>query len=276
MVSESSVACHLLNVTRLNLGKIKTIVARYLRKQTTTTLGHAAPTDVGDNDWIVSAINLGVARIVGSHQWSWLHQTVPIVLSADGTGPMNINGDASKYRLPAWVQGVPFGAVHCDQGDGCKTPVDVKAHDYVDRLLAENNGAGVPSLASFKDSILDGAETGQGVAWVMTVCPPPSADWTITATFRVAVPEMVEDEDVGVWPQWMERLVIAAAVRELLEYGILNPTVAKRAETNYGELLVQAIALDDQIGRARQNGDEAEYVDWAKSGMDMDGVTVWP
>jgi len=110
----------------------------------------------------------------------------------------------------------------------------------------------------------------------MTVYPKPSSNWTIKGVFRINVPKMVEDLDVGVWPAVMDRLMIAAAVRELLDYGILPPSAAERAESTYAELLTQAIALDEQTGWPRQTGEECELQDWEKVGLIYNDVVVWP
>lgn len=247
-----------------------------MRKQTTAEDGVGPPTDVGALDFVKAAINLGVKTITASHQWSWLHQTHEIALNADGDGPNNINADASRYRLPESITGIPYGDVTCRYGDAW-LPVEVVARERIERLIASNVGsAGIVSTISLEHSVASGSDVGQRAAWVLQCFPEPSTDMTLKITFRVEIPEIVDDAECGVWPAAYDRMVIAAAVAELGTMGMLPDSVAASAPAVFQDLLTKAIGLDSLVGWPRGGEGDGDDQPWVKPGMrTTEGVKIW-
>lgn len=265
--------------SRLTFKDLKTRVARYLRKVVVASDGVSPPTDVGTNAMIEDAINAGLAQLAIDHQWSWLTQRVTVTLSADGTAPQCINGDPTQYRMRADLEdGTPVGQVQY-VADNVRSPVDVKTDDFVERMNLDSSLGGPVCLASFRPSIVDGSDDGNGTAWVMRVHPKPSASGgTIIGRFGVNMPTMKEDAQVGIWPPYMDIVVEQAAVAKLAELGMLpEGMVAQTAMPRYAASLAAAIDKDNQIGYPRDDGQsyESDYDD-ETPGLSpiMDGVLI--
>jgi hypothetical protein len=240
--------------TGLTFLDLQTRVARYLRKQVVSSEGVSPPVDVGTATLIKDAINDGLMRVTNAHQWAWLEQIKSIVLSPDGTGPMCVDGDATKYRLPLDIGSIAIDARVKD--DGCSWPIDVRDSGFVDALNV-TDATGPVSCVSFDPSIADGSDLGQPSAWIMRVYPKPASAATVVATFRLNIERLVEDADRGPWPVWLDRLVMLAAVAELGGLGMLpEGRVADASEGRFQEELERTIELDSQNGRpANTSGD---------------------
>lgn len=124
-------------------------------------------------------------------QWTFLTRTVVITFDPTGNGPLNLDGDAGRYRLPDSITGAPKqGWTLNNNGLYANTRVmSVTIERIRDELARSGTITGCPMWATTRpipspDSSLNGK------AWEVVVAPRPSGTMTMTTEFRVAVRDL--------------------------------------------------------------------------------------
>jgi len=176
-----------------------------------------APTDPNLKDRIERAINDAARQIAGAWRWTWLSPTLSITLSPDGDGPMSVNEDPTRYRLPACVNSAPFGRVAWKYPAGTSGG-GIVTDTHIDRLVDMTDRSpdfeGPPQYCAVRP--IEGVGIGDRPGIELLVWPKPDQAYVLTSRFRVMPTRMVNDAERPIWPEWMDDAVIAKAVTNFL------------------------------------------------------------
>lgn len=141
------------------------------------------PVDTRAIDQLRDAVNDGIRRFTAGHdRWSWLMPWVALELVAAGDGPLNINGDPARYRLPPGVEGAPVSDWTFTDASSNYTRIQQTSVEAVRQRFASSDSSGVPYLACatpIRDQQPgDGADQDKP-AWQLIVYPRPQQNYTI-------------------------------------------------------------------------------------------------
>jgi len=167
------------------------------------------PTDAARLDMLKRAWNRGYEAFVAGVDpmvrprrpytgWNFLDRMVEIELNPDGTGPHNIDGDETRYRLPAGVCSRPKHAwvLTIDGRSTWRTIEDTTSH-RVQAFLASSaasGSAGYPFMAACRP--IEAPEgNAEGAAWEVIVAPKPTAVAWIRAQFRLVQRPLVQTDE---------------------------------------------------------------------------------
>jgi hypothetical protein len=124
--------------------------------------------------------------ILANPKWAWLRVSVTVTLDPTGTGPSNLDGDPTRYRLPVGVASSPYtGWLLRNPGTQTVGLVTDTSERRVFTHQAINRTPGVPVLACVTP--FDGDPTG---ARRLVVSPAPDQPYTLTGTFRLDPPDL--------------------------------------------------------------------------------------
>lgn len=183
-----------------------------------------------------------------THKWTWLKESITIELDPEGDGPLNIESDSRRYRLPSHVAG------HCTRADWSSPGypgrmIYVVHAEQVRRHWAMHPEAtGAPLYIAVVASP-EAKRTGERMPMELIVAPAPSdsSTFSVRAEFPVRTDPLVLDADYGVWPA-DDDLTIAWWAASLLKFGDQQ---YERFETRRMESLIASIEADK--GRAPAN-----------------------
>ncbi len=141
-------------------------------------------------------VNRALSRLVNERrEWAVLEQVAEIVTNTDGDGPLNINGDAGRYRMPVAFGGRPR-TNHLNIVDG--TPRRIKivtVQDYLDMKTIRPDESGQPEIAAFVRMEQSEPTHGHGFSgYEMKLYPAPSSVETLTFAY-MACPEKMDHAD---------------------------------------------------------------------------------
>jgi len=147
--------------------------------------------------------------------WRFMRPRFDVTL-ATTAGPKNIDGDISRYRLPADVQGPPDGDVRCGLADtsGYGHALMTTSMDAVDaHHFAQPEAEGPPLVVAFERARV-GETAGDEPAWEMRVWPLPDQAYTVRSRMTRRFRDLVDLNDVEPSPH--PQAVIAYAIYELV------------------------------------------------------------
>lgn len=181
---------------------------------TTDTSGKArVPTDAHDLDRCVRAVNEAQDRLVLEYpRWRALRPVVTITMDEDGTGPLNIEGDESRYALPSGVRGGPMESWVWRSTSGSYGGLAADTHpSRVRSLLANSSLTGVPQMIAV-DRVTQAAVTaGRGPTWQAQVYPRPDQAYVLTAKFKIDAVPIAEMDEVHIWGASFDSLLAEVA-----------------------------------------------------------------
>lgn len=184
------------------------------------------PDDAGDNrarppadrnrlDRVKRAVNGGLGLMGLEHDWNVLKRPVELVMNPDGDGPLNIDGDAARYRLPEWGSGAPQGSWVITGGTvqgGLR--LATTSLDRVISAAAMYTAGGIPAMAAVVPHAFPGAERP---VWELRVAPAPDAAYTMTIAFRRQAGTLVDDAERHPFGAEHDRTVFCYAMRKATE-----------------------------------------------------------
>lgn len=176
-----------------------------------------------------------------THKWTWLKESLTFDLAPEGDGPINIAGDARRYRIPPHVAG------HCTRADWSSPGypgrmIYVVHADQVRRhWSAHPEATGAPLYMAVVASP-EAKQSGGRTPMELCIAPAPSdsSTFTIRAEFPVRTDPLVQDADYGVWPSDDDMTIVWWAA-SLLKFGDQQ---FERFETRRMESLIASIEAD--------------------------------
>ena len=150
------------------------------------------PTDPASLAKLKRIVNDGYSMFLrGDSNWSFLDYSHTITTNGDGLGAMNIDGNAARYRMPAFITGNPKGnLVYTDSNALCPFCV-VYDYNSVDQHRQVIDTTGTPSMVGFKP--YHGREpSGQVIGWEAVFYPTPDSIYTLQGSWRIHPYKMVD------------------------------------------------------------------------------------
>jgi len=172
-------------------------IARY--QDATDGEGNIAriPSDAHDLDRVRRAVNRGLrAFFAANRRWTFLVPAVTLTLTEDASGGDNINGDASRLRLPPGLKGDPIGNWTINAPDSTANPTTCihTSERRVMSCISTSASSGRPTMAAVRPVMGLGSGTDGAVREVI-FWPKPDTTYTASARFRVLPREMNELEE---------------------------------------------------------------------------------
>ena len=168
---------------------------------------------------ITDAIRAGCREFWRAHNWSFLTSFVEVQLNPDGTGPLNIDGDASRYLLPDVVQSYPKGwALYRGPDDEPGGHVKTRHMDEVaQRLFMEPTATGTPESCATEWNASLRPKASQRGGIELRVFPKPDQAYRLGFRAKVGVLHFTDPEQRGQWPTVHDQTVVDFAVAELFK-----------------------------------------------------------
>lgn len=211
------------------------------------------PTDPYALDRVRKAVNDAQSYIARKYagKWNCLRPEWSLQLSADGTGPYNVNSDAGVYRLPRWTCGAPVGAFSASlTGSSAGFPVNVTNRARVRDLLNANpNASGRPTLAAIIPGAAPGASQDDIWCYLLHLYPKPSEDYELTADWHVTPYRMKYGTDRHVFGMQHDQTMVTVSVWIALRDDRANesdPSVLAMWKTEAEQAIAESWALDSQ------------------------------
>lgn len=208
------------------------------------------------------AIRDGVERFWNHHQWAFASQVIQFSLNADGTGPLNIDADPSRYLLPDLVRSLPIdGKVYLrgpDLAAGWNVPVR-HMDQVIERQFMHPSTSGIVQVcgAEFSSAIRPGLSERGGIEF--RVWPAPGDDYEVAFRAMVGAVPLVNDNQRGNWPGAHDEAVIACAVAALFMHDRTpDSPERKAAEAHADAALAKSVEYDDEYMRPRVLGSIGE------------------
>lgn len=172
----------------------------------------AIPDDALHLDLIKRTVNRGYARFLRADpQWSFIERTVTVTTDENGTGPLNIAGDAGRYRLPQFVRGTPLSNWRYEDEQSVFREAITTDHRTVRILREQSPTTGIPARAAV--AALENPDTpGRGTAWELILYPTPGSAFTLEADFNVRTHQLVEMDDRHIAGPEHDEAIIDCAV----------------------------------------------------------------
>jgi len=237
------------------------------------------PTDPNRIDRVKRAINDAAREFYRAvdettrttHRWTWLKQTISIALSADGTGPDNIDGDSRRYRLPDSV------TTKCNRADWTTPDYPGRMIQIVHDGMTRRHWAMYPDAtgAPLYLSVVatpEAKKVGQRTPYEMIIAPAPSDSrtFTVVAEMDVRTDPLTQDGDYGPWSPEDDLTVVAWAVA-LLKMGDQS---WERYEAKRVESLRASIAADKDRKPALLASRSSGVVPSADNRVEYQGVRI--
>ena len=212
------------------------------------------PTDLAVLDKVKRKINAGYADFLRADpRWTFLRQRVQVTWYPDGDGPYNINGDASRYRLPSYVGSAPLTDwTYVDAGapPSCILTVD---GERVRMAAARQVATGVPTWAGCIPLATEDGVGGQSKGWEVVFYPRPSTAYTVEAMFRVGNHVLAELGERHVAGSDHDRTIIAYADHHWFKDDAETPDIPARYEAEMLRNFGASVQIDKQR-RPRNHG----------------------
>lgn len=205
----------------MTLADIKNRVALRAQKIVQDSAGKiVADTMEPAADLIEKAVYDGIQAFWLEHDWAFASQFVQFNLDPDGTGPLNIDGDAGRYLLPEYVQSVPLARVllRYPNSGGCIPLQTLHMDQVVARQFTEPDIEGTPTDCAVEWNHANAPGMSQRGAFELRVFPKPSQAFTVGFRARTGPVPMVNDTQRGNWPGAHDAAVVACAVVELMRH----------------------------------------------------------
>lgn len=210
---------------------------------------------------IKRAIDDGVREFLRAHRWSFLTAHCEFTMDVDGTGPLNIGGDPTRYLLPEYVESLPQANMMW-KGPDLRPGFRVKGHHY-DEVVAfsfmDPVAKGVPIMwgAEFNPTLRGGMQKPGGIE--LRFWPKPFLAYTVGFRARLGYVPFSDDNQVGQWPAVHDLTAVAFAVRELFRVDRdpgdrAQAAVLAAAQQAVTDSLATSITRDDEDYRPQEMG----------------------
>lgn len=202
------------------------------------------PEDPSDLALAIKKVDLGWKRFLRADgRWSWrfLDRTISLSFDATGNSPLNVNGEAWRYRMPWYFTGQYKGDWFYEQNTNFGL-VRIVPEDQILRMRTIGPIVGIPRFCAFRH-LKD--VNGRGSPLEAIFHPEPS-DTALAVSLRVrayAGAWEISDRSIA-GPEFDD--VIEKACKAEAEVGNENQRGVQLAE--YTEALIAAINLDKRSG----------------------------
>lgn len=212
------------------------------------------PVDEQYKDQVMEAINMGLRSMIHAHdRWRWLRPHVSILLYPSGDGPLNLESDGARYRLPPGIEGSPIEGWTFTNATSNYTQIQTVDFDYIRRMYAASSSVtGTPlyaATAPLRDHHTAEEDDNDQTAWQLILYPTPSAADTIEARFRIHPPDLSDVDERS--PAGAEHDVTLIAAAQL-ELALMDETkyagVIGQYRETFRERLAQSIRIDEKNG----------------------------
>lgn len=220
-----------------------------------------APTDPQELDRLERAFAEGLAEFCDEGDWKFLQPEYSFLLVPAGTGPLNIEGDASRYRLPRGTQFVREDVFWKLGTSGGGRVTKINRNLMRERRHLSPTDVGQPrecaiSMGMAQDSATTSTRrAGQPVPMELVIHPSPDQAYTVNLVldYRLMVP--LSDGDTGMWPAYHDLTIIAYGARSLLRQGrAADDPALIRAENEASKRLAKSRENDSKLRDASLGG----------------------
>lgn len=174
--------------------------------------------------------------------WYCLRPIIDFDMDPTGTGPLNLEGDAARYRLPYAVQGAPIGAWTWF-ATGVQGQIKTAHIDQVRALLtAPSQISGYPNMAAVAPTTPKTAEDRAG--WEAMFYPRPSQVLTVSAQFQLAVRPLKALRDYHPFGQIHDQTVLSACRWAASKQESGESERRKEWKADYDEALAASVLID--------------------------------
>lgn len=211
------------------------------------------------------AVADGIREFMRANSWSFSTFPCSVVMSTDGTGAMNLAGDANRYRLPDYVQSLPRPRCIWRSADNTMGGrVKIRPIDDVAEMIARDPLAtGIPEYIGVEFNPMLSPEMTRPGGFELMVFPKPDQAHTLRFRAKLGTVPFVDENQVGRWPAVHDLTIVAFAVHELFKRDRdaddpgQSRTIAK-AEKDRNEALAVSIERDNEDFRPQELGSMTE------------------
>lgn len=209
------------------------------------------PADPHDLDKLKRCLNNGYREFFNSWpHWRFAEMAHEITFAPDGDGPYNVDGDASRYRLPSTIAGNPLSD-WIYQGTttplSCILRVDPQSLERMQQI--GDSSSGDPRYSTVRQIKTTDQPTGEPTACEVVFYPTPNRLLTVRGTFRVRPPMLIDPAQRHVCGADHDLSIIAFAVWEWKKGDATDPADLAVCKADRDEKLKQSKEID-QFGRA--------------------------
>lgn len=204
------------------------------------------PTDAHDLDKLKRYVNRGYDLFLRANpKWSFSRVPVDLLLYPEGDGPLNVSGEAWRYRLPGYVTSQPINSWVFTDESVVRPWVQSVASEVVMRLRqGSGTSSDTPTHAACRPFQSGDRVGGQTRGWEVIFYPTPSTAVNMQATFRVTRHDLVHLDDRHVCGQVHDLAILAAATYLWkLDDEAANAGTFK---ADWAEQLAASLALDGE------------------------------
>jgi len=196
------------------------------------------PTDAYDLEVCKRLVNDGFRRFYNSNpRWNWTNQLFSITFDPDGTGPDNVNSDASRYYMPDGFYGIILGNFTYAANSGFSEIIQV-TEQSIRSKAASSTSTGYPTEFAIRALHGDDKRRYEVIFW-----PTPSTANVVTARCRIYPNKMIETTDVPNAGFQFDEAILAASIAEAERQREDNQGIM---ESQWAEVLTRAVAMDQQ------------------------------
>lgn len=218
-----------------------------LADYTTETDGSASlPLDPESRRIILQAVNEGLQDFARANpRWTKLQQRVQLTLDPAGTGPLNVDKDPGRYRLPKTISSRPkAGWKFIDSSSVYRHIPDCSMDLIRDYQNAQGDATGTPTAAAvqFLPSKEAGLSGRRGMEAVFF--PKPDTAHVVEAEFRINVARMTDVDERHPFGQEHDQAILKCAVEAFRRRDEEDPGFWERAAADKEKAIADSIALD--------------------------------
>lgn len=212
----------------------------------------AIPTGAHNLDLCKRMVNDGYQRFLNGVRaggkrpymgWTFLKPLMTITLSAEGTGPLNIDTDAARYRIPIPVVAHPaLWTIKDPDSVASATTCAVTGIDRVWASLSSTSSTGRPVIAAMAPLAPD--RPGDAPGWEVVFWPRPDKAYSATARLRLQPRPLVALEERHVAGAEHDQTIIAMAIAAMKTRNRAED--AQQAALDADMLMDSSIAMDMQ------------------------------
>lgn len=179
-----------------------------------TTTGIDLPTNAYELDKLKRKYNEGLRLMASAKPSGWycLRPTVTITLTTDTAAANVLDGDISRYRLPANVGGQPVGEWTWVASSGnLQGSCQSVSWGEVTRGLNSFVGGGLPEKVAITPLLEHAADGTDRTVFQIRVFPRPNQEYVLSAEFNTSVDAMTELDSCHPFGALHDSAVLAAA-----------------------------------------------------------------
>jgi len=211
----------------------------------------ALPTNEADLALIKRKINDGYRAFLASNpKWRFAEQDVTILFYPNGDGPLNIEADAGRYRMPEFIGSTPLGDWTFAGDSTPRSRVVTMDYDIVRKHLdIGGSSTGVPCYAGVGP--MKSTDKEQPRIWEAVFFPRPSQTWTCSARFRVTSHKLVNLTDRHIAGGEHDETLIRFCDWEWFGDDAEDQSISDKYAGRRNEALMRSIALDREMSGRR-------------------------